>query len=37
MSNQDTYYRYKINFTDCREIKDGTKGTIEAKLVVVVA
>jgi choline dehydrogenase-like flavoprotein len=35
--NQDAYYKYRINFTDRRENKDGTKSTIEAKLVVLAA
>lgn len=35
--NQDAYYKYKINFTDRRENKDGVKSTIEAKLVVLAA
>jgi cholesterol oxidase len=35
--NQDAYYKYRINFTDHRENKDGIKSTIEAKLVVLAA
>ncbi len=35
--NQDAYYKYRINFTDRRENKDGTKRTIEANLVVLAA
>ena len=35
--NQHTYYKYKINFIDRRENKDGIKSTVEAKLVVLAA
>jgi cholesterol oxidase len=35
--NQDAYYKYRINFTDRRENKDGTKSMVEAKLVVLAA
>jgi hypothetical protein len=35
--SQNAYYKYKINFTDRRENKDGIKVTIKAKLVVLAA